>query len=324
VDRQTDTFYCKVLGVAPAGYENAREAEKQELDRERIRLWYVAATRARELLVLPRLNAAPSKSAWIGLIDLTLADLPALDVSNLPSDVVSSDTGEGNQQTREIFASEAAAIVALQSHLTWLAPSRDESASGPLLRVEETKLWAGDAAQELPSGTDIQGGRERGLVIHKLFEEVLTGETSDDIASLTTRAGELIRMLGQAPVDDPAAGLSSQELAGCVSRTLLLPEIAQLRPELLPEFNLYNTRMEDRQETATAAIADALTLTRDGRPRVVIDWKSDVVPAPDTIEHYHCQVRAYLNMTGAERGMIVLVTSGTIIHVSPLPQSIAA
>ena len=32
---------------------------KAELDRERIRLWYVAATRARELLVLPRLDVAP-------------------------------------------------------------------------------------------------------------------------------------------------------------------------------------------------------------------------------------------------------------------------
>ncbi len=104
----------------------------------------------------------------------------------------------------------------------------------------------------------------------------------------------------------------------------MLPEIAQLRPELLAEFNLYNTRIEDQQETATAAIADALTLTRDGRPRVVIDWKSDVVPASDSIEHYRSQVRAYLDMTGAEHGMIVLVTSGTIIHVSPLPQSIAA
>lgn len=77
IDRQTDTFYCPVLGVAPEGYEAARQAEKDELDRERIRLWYVAATRARELLVLPRLDTTPSKSAWIGLLDLSLAELPA-------------------------------------------------------------------------------------------------------------------------------------------------------------------------------------------------------------------------------------------------------
>jgi ATP-dependent exoDNAse (exonuclease V) beta subunit len=60
IDRQTETFYCPVLGVTPEGYETARQSEKEELDRERIRLWYVAATRARELLVLPRLDATPS------------------------------------------------------------------------------------------------------------------------------------------------------------------------------------------------------------------------------------------------------------------------
>ena len=327
IDRQTDTFYCKVLDVAPAGYENARKAETEELECERVRLWYVAATRARELLVLPRFDAAPSKSAWISLVDLTLADLPALDVSHLPSDLGTKDPGRGNHQTREIFAAEAAAIVDRHSRLTWLAPSRDESPAKPVLQAEEALLWAGDAedyAQSLPSVNDIQGSRERGLVLHKLFEEVLTGEISDDIANLITRADQLIRLLGQTPGMDPAAGLSPEELANCVARTLALPEIAPLRPSLLPEFNLYAVRREDSQEIATAAIADALTLTAEGRPRIVIDWKSDVAPEPGTIEHYLSQVRAYLDITGAERGMIVFVTSGTIIHVSPSLQRMAA
>ena len=39
-------------------------------------------------------------------------------------------------------------------------------------------------------------------------------------------------------------------------------------------------------ETATAGIADALTLTAEGRPAVVVDWKSDVAPAPGTLDHY--------------------------------------
>ena len=130
IDRQTDTFYCPVLGVAPDGYDAARQAEKDELDRERIRLWYVAATRARELLVLPRLDATPSKSAWIGLVDLSLAELPGLDVSHLPPDIATADAGAGNAQTRATFAAEAEAIAARQTRLTWLAPSRDENASG--------------------------------------------------------------------------------------------------------------------------------------------------------------------------------------------------
>ena len=77
IDRQTDTFYCPVLGVTPDGYDAARQAEKDELDRERIRLWYVAATRARELLVLPRLDTTPSKSAWIGLSICRSPSFPA-------------------------------------------------------------------------------------------------------------------------------------------------------------------------------------------------------------------------------------------------------
>ena len=47
IDRRTGTFHCPVMGVEPAGHEAARQAEKEELGRERIRLWYVAATRAR-------------------------------------------------------------------------------------------------------------------------------------------------------------------------------------------------------------------------------------------------------------------------------------
>ncbi|MDP3177225.1 MAG: UvrD-helicase domain-containing protein [Spirochaetaceae bacterium] len=327
VDRQTDTFYCPVLGVAPDGYEAARQAEKDELDRERIRLWYVAATRARELLVLPRLDATPSKSAWISLLDLSLANLPAFDVSQIPLRESVTSAGPGNAQTRDIFAAEAAAIGARQTRLTWLAPSRDESTSGAVLQEEEATIWRGaddDQPQEMETTVVVQGGRERGLILHKLMEEVLAGETSDDMATLEQRAGDLIRALGRFPVANPATGLSAEELAGCVARTLALPEIATLRSGLLAEFPVYAARADDGEETATAGIADALTLAADGRPAVVVDWKSDVNPNPQTLDHYRSQVRAYLDMTGAERGLIVLMTTGIVITVSPSAQAMAA
>lgn len=327
IDRQTDTFYCPILGVAPEGYEAARQTEKDELDRERIRLWYVAATRARELLVLPRLDTTQSKSAWIGLLDLSLADLPGLDVSHLPIDTAAAGAGPGNAQTRDIFAAEAAAIAARQTRLTWLAPSRDESASGVAPQVEEAGIWVGatdDQPADIETIASIQGGRERGLILHKLMEEVLTGETNEDVAALTERASGLIHTLGQSPIADPAAGLSPEELAGCVARTLALPGIAALRPGLLAEFPVYAADAEGREETATAGIVDALTLTTDGRPAIVVDWKSDVNADPQTLNHYRSQVRAYLDMTGAERGLIVLMTTAVVITVSPLPQTMAA
>ena len=73
-----------------------------------------------------------------------------------------------------------------------------------------------------------------------------------------------------------------------------------------------------------AGIADALTLTAEGHPAVVVDWKSDVNPDPQTLDHYRAQVRAYLDMTGAERGLIVLMTTGAVITVSPSPPTMAA
>ncbi|WP_218820808.1 UvrD-helicase domain-containing protein [Haematobacter missouriensis] len=320
IERHTETFYCPVLGVTPEGYETARQAEKDELDRERIRLWYVAATRARELLVLPRLDVTPSKSAWIGLVDLSLADLPSLDVSHLPAGLAAAGASADNTQTRASFAEEAEAINAAQARLTWLAPSRDENAAGTVLREEETSLWTGssdDPGPVLETAALVQGGRERGLILHKLMEEVLTGEVQEAEAALTKRAGELIRALGKAPAADAAIGLSALELVASVTRTLALPEIKALRPELVAEFPVYSAQMSDGVEIATAGIADALTLTAEGRPAVVVDWKSDVTAEVEALDHYRAQVRAYLDMTRAERGLIVLMTPGLVIPVLP-------
>ena len=83
-DRVTGQFHCRVFGVEPTGYEAARNDERAELDRERMRLWYVAATRARELLVLPRLDVDAMRSAWLSVVDLDLPGLPALDLDHLP------------------------------------------------------------------------------------------------------------------------------------------------------------------------------------------------------------------------------------------------
>lgn len=318
-DRGSGRFYCPVFGVKPTGCEAARNAEKTELDRERIRLWYVAATRARDLLVIPRLDVAAAKSTWIALLDLALAELPALDLSHLPAEVGGGHSMVANGQTREIFAREAAEIAARQRRLIWLAPSRDETTGGPLIGAEEPDvLFSGeDGALVEESAEVVQGGRERGLIIHKLLEEVLTGETADETPALVERAELLIRSLDRLVVDNPAQGLSPVEIAGCVARSLALPEIAALQPTLAPEFPVYASTLAEELEQATAGVADAISFAADGTPHVIVDWKSDIDPAPEMIEHYCTQVRSYLDITGTERGLIVLVTSGVVFSVSP-------
>ena len=56
----------------------------------------------------------------------------------------------------------------------------------------------------------------------------------------------------------------------------------------------------------------------------MIDWKSDVQPTAETLNHYRAQVRAYLEMTGTDRSLIVLVTIGQVIAVTPTTAPLAA
>ena len=317
-DRASSRFYCPVLGVEPSGYTEARDDEKAELDRERVRLWYVAATRARELLVLPRLDVDAASTAWLSLVDLGLPSLTALVLDHHPPEVGMVNTGAENRQTREVFAAEASVISGHQRSIVWRVPSRDEGVVGPVVREKVLAILDtdGDGAPEESDATaTIQGGRERGIVLHKLIEEVLTGETAETMPALVARAEALIIALGRPVVDDPALGLAPAELADCIVRTLLLPEVAALRPGLLPEFPLYASTVIEAHEEVTAGIADAIALGPDGAPQVVIDWKSDVDLAPETIQHYRAQMRAYLDATGAERGLVVALTFGTVISV---------
>ena len=141
---------------------------------------------------------------------------------------------------------------------------------------------------------------------------------------LIARADILIRALGRPVMDDPALGLAPAELADCVVRTLSIPEVVAVRPRLKPEFPVYASELGEAHEEATAGVADAIAFDPDGVPEVVIDWKSDVDPSPGTLDHYRDQVRAYLDVTGAERGLVVAVTSGALIPVTPTSTPTAA
>ena len=84
-----------------------------------MRVWYVAATRARELLVLPRLDVDAAASAWLSVVDLALPELPALDLEHLPPEVGAKESETENGQTREVFAAEAAAIAERTRSIVW-------------------------------------------------------------------------------------------------------------------------------------------------------------------------------------------------------------
>jgi exodeoxyribonuclease-5 len=65
----------------------------------------------------------------------------------------------------------------------------------------------------------------------------------------------------------------------------------------------------------TSGIADAIAIAPNGSIDAVIDWKSDVHPDPALVEFYRGQVREYLAVTGAPKGLIVFLTPGKIEEV---------
>src|SRR6267378_6511064 len=107
VHRRSDgTLHWVLGGVMPPELAAAREEEKREELLEHQRMWYVACTRARDLLVIPHLPEASSQS-WSKILNLGQASLPELDLTGLPAATAVNEAQPVNEQTAELFAEES-------------------------------------------------------------------------------------------------------------------------------------------------------------------------------------------------------------------------
>ncbi|WDZ79054.1 UvrD-helicase domain-containing protein (plasmid) [Ensifer adhaerens] len=303
-----DTLHWVIGDVVPPELLRALEAEDASRTHEYERLWYVACTRARELLVLPDLPQAQQKS-WARVVDVAPPGLPELDLAGMAPLRREAEPALSNLQTAEMFAMEQDAIDAVSVPLQWLRPSNDDSDRAPSVEavaVEDDTL----PEAEVPVGA----GRIRGLVLHKLMEEVLTGEIGDDVPALVSRALTLLDEIGVEIGDDRALP-DADEIARTASRTLHLPDIVALRATLVPEWPIYQMIADDPQPVALAGRIDAIAVEQ-GVPSVLLDWKSDVAPTEQDFRDHARQIGDYLEATGVERGAVVYMTSGSIRWIS--------
>jgi CRISPR-associated exonuclease Cas4 len=303
-----DTLHWVIGDVVPPELLAALETEDESLMRERERLWYVACTRARELLIVPELPQAEQKS-WARIVNLAHNALPRLNISRFTPAPAAVNTDPLNVQTAEVFAAERAVIDAAAVALTWIRPSDRDLDRLPTTDAIEPEL--GDALEvDAPVGA----GRVRGLLLHKLMEEVLTGELDEDIGSFTDRARALLAEL----IIDPAECGSLPdcgEVAATVWRTLQLPEIVGLRNRLFPEWPVYALLADGPTPSALAGRIDAIAYEGD-RSEVVIDWKSDIDPDETDMRRHSRQLEDYLRATGALRGALVYMTAGVVRWVT--------
>ncbi|MBX9591683.1 MAG: UvrD-helicase domain-containing protein [Hyphomonadaceae bacterium] len=305
VHRRSDDTLHWILGqTAPPELAAARAEENLSETRERERLWYVACTRARDLLIVPCLPSADDRS-WCRIVDLGHDRLIELDLSGLPEPKPQEAAPLANEQTPERFGAEAEAVAAAAPPMTWRRPS-DHDADRSLLAEGAVDPTNETAEVMIAPGA----GRLRGIVLHKLMEEFLTGELEEAEASVIARARELLQQLVSAELESARVVPEPRELAATALRTLRLPEVATMRPNLVPELAVWAAA----EGTLLAGRADAAAW-EDDAPSVVLDWKSDVQPTLADRTQYRGQLQEYMAAVGAPRGAVVYMTLGEVAWV---------
>ena len=256
VHRQSDnTLHWVLGGVTPTDLLGARQEEEQNQARERERVWYVACTRARDMLILPHLKEASTRS-WSKTVVLGHARLPEARLKDLPKSNPSAQAPLENKQTPEVFAAQAVQVVRASPDIEWKRPSdKDQD------RAETFEITPGETADPLDSPVPLAGGRLRGILLHKLMEEFLTGELAEDEASAQVRArvllGELVGVLGLADGTQPDPG----EAAKTAFSTLRLPEVTSLRAEMSAEIPIWASQAAG---SVLAGRADAMAIDHNG------------------------------------------------------------
>ena len=311
VDRINQQLYAKVLHIPTSGHETFVKTEQKQEDRERVRLWYVASTRARDLLLFTLPDSQQNlKRSWRSVVDLRVDELPEMSLESLPSAPSKSESSipepQLQVQSRVQYRRESNKLKQSSSQLTWITPSKDEV---PVTDLDAAFLDLGESTTHEAELPPITGpGLMRGQVIHRLIEEILTGETSLDQA--TERAEILLTQIQSHPEIEPQDSIDPVEISLRVGRALNLPQIRPIIDSLVPECPVYNFASENGASSVIVGIADAISFSPDGTPQLIIDWKSGQVEA-----HHEEQIAAYMRATSINHGLLVYVDSAQVKEV---------
>jgi CRISPR-associated exonuclease Cas4 len=223
--------------------------------------------------VLPELSWADN-AAWARAIDFQLGGVPELDLRHFAKKPLAQPEEATNRQSRDIFASEQANIERAFRRIHWIRPSEGDP-DNILLAIPPASAW-----EEIETTPQTEGSSLRGVMLHKLMEELLTDEVAPSLEALRARCKILIPQLR--PVGQRAPHLDAEELAATAWRTYSLPELADNRDELVPEVPVY-ARLGGLRERLVSGRAD-----------------------------YRQQLLQYVQALSAARGAVVYMTSGQI------------
>lgn len=311
VDVSSRKLTMPFFKIHPSNYIDAKATDEMEAASERTRLMYVAMTRARDLLVIP-VHAEAQERHWSSIVDLKTCNLPELSLAEREGRERRARDVDNTAQDRDTFEKETLAIANIKKRVVQRTPSRHEQ-----IGVHQSLLTYDEMIVAEPiydKSEVIKGSAERGIVLHKLIEEILTGELEEDVIAISERSEVLSTQL-MSSTGAKLDGLDHLNLANEICATLSLPDIQQIRERLVPEVTTMNAYDYDDYEIVENGIMDAVALNETGDIDIVVDWKSDRHADEATISQYIKQVKKYMKINGAERGAIVFTASRKIVHV---------
>jgi CRISPR-associated exonuclease Cas4 len=168
--RSDETLHWALGKITPPSLSPALQEEAEEKSDENLRLLYVACTRAKELLVLPEL-AWSNDASWAKQVDFKFADIPELKFAHLPYGGFVPPATVSNTQTAEVFAAEQSRLESAFRRIRWIRPSDSDP---DVVLIQLPSFTSGD--QPLQAPVSIEGSRMRGVILHKIMEELLTHE----------------------------------------------------------------------------------------------------------------------------------------------------
>ncbi len=271
-------------GCQPPGWDALVRQEEKKARAEARRLLYVACTRARDLLVIPRppLDAALG-DFWKELVERLPAasddDVRVVDAETIPA----PETAGRGRELWALASAEGGDAVSAR----WLEERRTlvERAGERLAPISATRLAAGTAPPAaVAAGTT--GGRDFGSLVHKLLEWL----PIDDTAATTEAA---VRALAESLAPsfglEPASAARAATQAAEVLRSPLLAR-ARKAARVWRELPLW---FADGAHLVEGVVD--LVFEEDGQ-LVVVDYKTDAIAPEQTLAqaaHHAPQLQLY-------------------------------
>ena len=287
----------EVLGQ-PVDWDDYCETEQQYLDAEENRLLYVAATRARDLLVVSSYEGKPEINPW-NPFDVYLADVPELDAC------VESERFDGSEKGIELsisdFDKEKASIQSTQAAIS--TASYKQASVTSLVKDKESA----------PSRKATGRGMSWGNVIHRLLDSCAR-EPASSSSEMEALAGRVLSEEGRNPAE--AARVIHE-----VGRVLSSPLWRRMLKSGLyySEVPFYTKTEQPEDKVEETVISGTIDLVfKEGDGWVMVDFKTDTVSSErqlDLTGELLCSTTGVVPKGLGERGWGAGLRGWTVLHV---------